>query len=396
MLNFFKPTLGLLASVTASFALLGGNALCANVSIQEPIPAEKIFEAVNQLSQFSQLEALIDHYGFAGTGSFDALEVPFYGRHRHHGRSHSDCSNHTPRCAESHCHDAIKNRTLHITFSTSETFGVLPIDYNVDVTPYAISPTGKKYTGAPTNISISTAAIVQPLNPVFVPKLLNGTYTVGYDVTLGVGSPVAVGNPAALFNAVVITRHVSGLRKETVNSGFVALSFSDLATSSDFLSVSANCELLNHFHGQENDFKKSPNNVILNINAFYGIVTFPVPAAGIYNFTPFAVAPNGKVFRGEPTSLVLATNNFVGIPLNPVLIPHPIYGNYFVGYEVSLAVGSPPAASTVYNFFGSIRSNPVGNLRESVNFPTQQLPLGPLLTSSDFFSVTTNFIIAKP
>lgn len=390
MSKFFKLSLAMLAGMTTSFALLGSSILYASDSSSDHISTEKIIEVADQVNGFSQLEVSFSNPSHSENESFHSIEedsLLSYGINfgQVQGRHDSHES-----------HEKNKSRLLHMTLTISATVGTVPVGYNVDVTPFAISPQGKKYVGASTNIPISGSAIVQPLNGVFVPHLIEGTYTVGYDVRLGVGSPLPVGNLGAIFNDIVLTKHVFGLRKETVNSGFVALLFSDLTTPSDVLTVSANCQLL-HPEPNKETFERTQNSVTINMSVLYGIATPPIPNTSNFNFTPFAIAPNGKVFRGTPTNIVLGSSNFVGIPLNPVTISHPIFGNYFVGYEISLGNGSSPAAAgTTYNFFGNIRSNPVDTIRESVTFPTQLLPLGPLLTPSDFIRVTGNFVISKP
>src|SRR5262249_95902 len=161
---------------------------------------------------------------------------------------------------------------------------------------------------------------------------------------------------------VVLTEHVFGIRTETVNSTYVALILSDLKTASDILTVTANTTLLRPFPCEDKFkyFDESVISVEINIGVLYAISTGSPPSNTTYSLTPFAKAPDGKVFRGAPTNVVLANSTFgTPIPLSPVMIPHPIQGNYFVGYEIALVSGPIANPNVVYNFFATIRNNPV-------------------------------------
>lgn len=365
-----------LVAMSASLIISVSVSLPANPILEE----KDLFEIQADIGNISQLDPIL----------INRAEPPFL-------FSEIDLlSHHNNKCC-----DSVVERSINMSLTCSFISSPLPVGYNVDVTPFAISPSGKKYKGIPTNIPIvGNTPFVRPLNSVNVPHLQKGTYTVGYDVRLGAGSPLTVGPAGAILNDIVITNHVYGLRQETVNSGFTALFFSDLATPEDSLTVTANC-ILSHpnpcsSHG-DHCFKHSPDDVTISLNMLYGISGGTVPVSSNYIVSPFAIAPNGKIFRGGPQTIVFANSELTGLPLNPVVIPKALYGNYFVGYEISLAIGSAPASpDTVYNFFGNIRSNPVGTQRESITLPSQLLPLGPLLTPSQVVRVTGGFVVAKP
>lgn len=396
MSKFIKYSSNLLAGIITSVVLLGNNFLYASENDSNSITIDTIeqaYEAQDLMNRSSQLivGSYLPSKDISLQNGEESLE-DYLGTNFDVNLGHRPpCSHHSSH----ECHE--KSIVLEMTL-TASILGTIPAGYNIDVTPFAVSPTGKKYVGETLNVSITTTAFVQPLFDVFVPKLVQGTYAVGCDITLGAGSSIPTGALGGTFDLVVLTKHVFGLRKETVNSTFVTLILSDLQTGANVITLAANCQLLHPdpCSDQKRCFERSPNNVTINMNVLYGIVS-GTPPTGSYIFTPIAIAPNGKAFRGAPTTLTLAANNFSGIPLNPVTIPQPIFGNYFIGYEISLAGGSPIASPNVsYNFFGKTTANPVGSINESVTFPSQILPLGPLLTPSESFRITSNFVIARP
>lgn len=262
----------------------------------------------------------------------------------------------------------------------------IPEGFNIDITPFAISPLGKLYEGQPTNVSIvDTRGLIIPLNEVFVSKEIEGTYTVGCTISLGQGSPASSGFPAA-FNVVVLNDHVWGLREETVNSTSLSLALSDLQAPTDFITVTSNTQLIRSRPCKEK-FKRFDQSVSINMQVTISSVT------GTFNLTPFAKAPNGRVYRGFPTTVV-GPIRLPTVDLNPVNIPKPLTGNYFAGVEISLA-GIPSTEDFNNVFLISIKDNPVGLITETTNSPLQTLPLGALMNASDFFRVTTNFQIVK-
>lgn len=290
-------------------------------------------------------------------------------------------------------HEKEKSLLLHMTMTISSG-PIMPDGYTIDVTPFAISPCGKKFSGDTMNISLSNiSAISQPLNPVYIPDLVEGTYTVGYSVSLGNNSTPVTFIGESDFNAVILTKGVFGLSKQTISSDFLAFQFSNLKTPSDELKVTANCQLLTprSCHICQ---KRLEENVNINMNLLYSRTSgFEAPST-TFKFTAFAIAPNGKVYKGAPISLILTDlQDFIPIPLSTVTVPHPIKGSYFVGYEFSPISGPPADANITYDFWGSINDNPVDGISEFIIFPKLQLPLGALQTPDDLFRVTGNFII---
>lgn len=142
-------------------------------------------------------------------------------------------------------------------------------------------------------------------------------------------------------------------------------------------------------------FKHFGEQVTLDIIMTIPQLNQPAPPGGNLDVTPFAIGPNGKIYRGEVTNIVPTTGGFVQA-LNPVKIPHPVQGNYVIGYFITLGAGSPIFnPNTIGNFSGVLINNAVGALFQSVTFPVQTLFINVLSSDADVLTVTGNFPIVK-
>lgn len=117
-----------------------------------------------------------------------------------------------------------------------------------------------------------------------------------------------------------------------------------------------------------------------------------VPTGASIDVTPYAIAPNGKLFKGEMTNIVPA--NALITPLNNVVIPKPLRGNYVIGYFMTLGEGSPLfPPTTLANFSGLVVNNQVGNETETITIPVQTLFLATTGAATDVMTVSANFPI---
>lgn len=149
-----------------------------------------------------------------------------------------------------------------------------------------------------------------------------------------------------------------------------------------------------HHHHRHPVFKRFGEPVTISMTMTIPALSGPVPVGGNFDITPFAIAPNGQVFRGTPTNIVPV--NALVVPLNSVGIPRPIKGNYVVGYFMTLGVGSPVFSNTtIGNFSGVILNNPVGSFTETITFPVQTLFLASSMVPTDVLTVSANFAIVK-
>jgi hypothetical protein len=147
-----------------------------------------------------------------------------------------------------------------------------------------------------------------------------------------------------------------------------------------------------HHHHHHREFKRFEESVTVSMTMTIPALSGPVPVGGNFDVTPFAIAPNGKVFRGASTNIV--PSSALIVPLNSVVIPHPIKGNYVVGYFLTLGAGSPVfSTTTLANCSGVILNNPVGSFTETITFPVQTLFLGASTSPTDVLTVSANFPI---
>lgn len=293
-----------------------------------------------------------------------------------------------------------ENTPIHMSL-TIELIGntVYPLGYNLDATPFVISPQGKKYEGVKTNILFSEAitsngTAVIPLNEIVVPNQVEGTYAMGCDLSLGEGSTLVV-DREAIFSIVVTDFVISGIRGETVNSQRLTMPLSRLGAYLDFLMVAGNAELkpLPHCRRNHHSFHED---VTIEITVEYlSLIRSTIPLASTFTFTPFAKAPNGKIYRGIPSELTLDPRFSQSALLNPVTIHKPVKGNYFVGYEITATSPGLLSAATYYLFSGQYHGQYIDDKTEWSAIPDQDLPLGALQTSSDIFKVTGNFEITE-
>lgn len=145
-------------------------------------------------------------------------------------------------------------------------------------------------------------------------------------------------------------------------------------------------------HHRSSEFRRFGESVTISMTLTIPALSGPVPVGGSLDATPFAIAPNGKLFKGTPTNFTPAAA-FI-LPLNNVVIPHPIKGNYVVGYFLTLGATSPVFSnSTIANFSGVILNNPVGSFTETITFPVQTLFLASSMSPTDVLTVSANFPI---
>jgi hypothetical protein len=157
---------------------------------------------------------------------------------------------------------------------------------------------------------------------------------------------------------------------------------------------SSNCSKHHHHKHQHPVFERFGESVTISMTLTIPALSGPVPVGGNFDVTPFAIAPNGKLYKGIPTNIVPA-NAFIA-PLNNVVISRPINGNYVVGYFLSLGVESPVFSNTtIGNFSGVIFNNPVGSFTETITFPVQTLFLSSSEYPTDVLTVSANFPIVK-
>lgn len=148
-----------------------------------------------------------------------------------------------------------------------------------------------------------------------------------------------------------------------------------------------------HCHkGNRTGFKPFGESVSITITMGIPILVGPVPVGANLDITPYAIAPNGRVYRGTATNIVPATG--FNAVLSPVEIPKPIEGNYVTGYFVTLGAGSPVFTAAI-NFSAFILANPVGNFTQSVTMSPQTLFMTYLTGPLDVMTTTVNFPIIK-
>lgn len=149
---------------------------------------------------------------------------------------------------------------------------------------------------------------------------------------------------------------------------------------------------LRHFsHSREFDNcldHKVTLHITMTIPDMIGIV----PVGGNLDVTSFAIGPNGDIFLGDPINIVPAPA--FEQALDPVVIRHPVRGNYVIGYFITPGTNSPVfPLNTIANFSGVVLNNVVEANRQSVTFPVQTLFLGVLENKADLLIVTGNFPI---
>jgi hypothetical protein len=149
-----------------------------------------------------------------------------------------------------------------------------------------------------------------------------------------------------------------------------------------------------HEHHQIAPFRHFGESVTISITMTIPQLSGTVPVGANVDVTPFAIAPNGEIIKGAPTNVVPATALIA--PLNGVVIPHPIRGNYVIGYYVTLGSGSPTfPVNTIGNFSGVLLNNPVGHHTQTITFPVQTLFFAPLVLPTDVLTITANFPIVR-
>ncbi|MBS0656016.1 MAG: hypothetical protein JSR46_09580 [Verrucomicrobia bacterium] len=118
----------------------------------------------------------------------------------------------------------------------------------------------------------------------------------------------------------------------------------------------------------------------------------PVPTGGNLDVTPFAIAPNGKLFKGDKTNIVPAAGLIQS--LNAVSLDKPLEGNYVVGYFVTLGATSPPfSVATIANFSGVLLSVQVGPHKQTITIPVQTIFLSSTSDTNEVLTISANFPI---
>ncbi|MBA3239305.1 MAG: hypothetical protein H0T62_13310 [Parachlamydiaceae bacterium] len=157
---------------------------------------------------------------------------------------------------------------------------------------------------------------------------------------------------------------------------------------------SSHCRGHHHHKHCRPAFKHFGESVTISMTMTIPALSGPIPEGGNFDVTPFAIAPNGKLFKGTSINIVPASGLVTA--LNCVVIPRPLKGNYVVGYFLTLGVGSPVFSNTtIANFSGVIFNNPVGSFTETITFPVQTLFLGSSSVPTDVLTVSANFPIVK-
>jgi len=158
-------------------------------------------------------------------------------RRHHHKRSHRDRNR--CECPASFAFTPLEEPIeITITLTIPQLIGIIPIDGNLDITPFAIGPNGKFYRGAVTNI-IPSSALIQPLNTVVISDPVEGNYVVGYFVALGENSPTFPPSAIANFSGVILNNTVGGF-DQTITFPVQTLFIGSLAGENDLLTVTAN------------------------------------------------------------------------------------------------------------------------------------------------------------
>lgn len=148
----------------------------------------------------------------------------------------------------------------------------------------------------------------------------------------------------------------------------------------------------NHHRHHRGPFKHFETAVTINITMTIPQLSGAVPLGASVNVTPFAIAPNGKITKGDTTNVV--PSNALVQPLNGIVISEPLKGNYVIGYFVSLAENSPNFSPvTIGNFSGVVLNDQVGDHTQTITFPVQTLFLASTAGPSDILAVTANFPI---
>lgn len=150
-----------------------------------------------------------------------------------------------------------------------------------------------------------------------------------------------------------------------------------------------------HCHHKRSEiFKPFGESVTVNIVMTIPQLIGPVDPGQTLDITPFAIGPNGKIYKGGVTNIIPVS--LLVQPLDPVIIPHPVQGNYVIGYYVTLGEGSTIfSPNTLANFSAVLLNNPVGDQLQSITFPVQTLFLGLLESEADVLTITGNFPIVK-
>lgn len=139
-------------------------------------------------------------------------------------------------------------------------------------------------------------------------------------------------------------------------------------------------------------FRSFGESVTLDITMTIPQLSGIVPMGANVNVTPFAIAPNGRVSKGLATNIVPSSGLIT--PLNSIVIPNPLIGNYVIGYYITLGAGSPTfPGNTLANFSGVLLNNPIGSNNQTITFPVQTLFLAPIADPEDVLTVTANFPI---
>lgn len=304
--------------------------------------------------------------------------------------------------AKSHKHpqreeEAKKTISIHTTlaFQFAAGAGTLPPGFYIEARPYLITPDNKKYTGKPISIFLDSPNIIPDpveLQKILVPKGIEGFCTIGCELTLGKFSPAPTTSVFFNMRLVSTDKYVSGVRDETIQSQVQRVNLFLLLNDSHVFTLSTNGQLPStpcHRSG----FKHLGERECIEVSFKFSPFRFPGAFFGEYKFTPFAKAPNGQVYHGKATVVDLDTTT--DLPLHPIVIPKPICGNYFVGYEISRAGDNLALPTAFGTFSGVIQKTCPSGILEISALPEQSYTLGAIKDFSDVFKVTGNYEISK-
>lgn len=122
----------------------------------------------------------------------------------------------------------------------------------------------------------------------------------------------------------------------------------------------------------------------IDLRTFLDLTVIGGSASQSIIVTPFATAPDGKVYLGKPTSIAVASA--LNIALEPVKIRHPLKGSYTVGGFISLDPQSIPLPPTTIGISGTIRGQ-IGSTTQAALIPSSIMG-APLLNPPNSFLCT--------
>lgn len=164
-------------------------------------------------------------------------------------------------------------------------------------------------------------------------------------------------------------------------------------TSADAVTMKHHGQWHHHHHRRHSTFESISESLAIDITMTIPQMIGTIPSGANLDVTPFAISPNGRIFRGTPTNIVPASGLIQA--LNTIDIKRALQGNYVIGYFVTLGNGSPTfSPSVISNFSGVVLNNPVGSQQQTITIPVQTLFLASLASPIDVLAITANFPVA--